>query len=241
MRDGGVEPAKDDTPDRSVRLRRRRAGPYSRHARKNKRSRPHVFARDGHRSAADARRRSGHCQAHRARPAAGPEDDHARAADPEGASPGRRGSAQWLALDQGNRPVRRRRADRREDRSKDQGNAEADRQDRQALFAGDEAGGEAREGSAGEKAFLPARQVRRVAHAHRDVRTDARSRFQSARKEAADRQDSPDRRARSFPRARNRQARAPRGSFQGRSAGRSPQGSCAPAGRNSAKSKSPAK
>ena len=106
---------------------------------------------------------------------------------------------------------------------------------------GDEAGGQAGAGSALEEAALSARPLRAVPHARRDVQPRARPRFQSARKEAPDRQDSPDRRARSFPRARNREARAPRRSLEGRRAGRSAQGSEGPPHRNSAKSKSPAK
>ena len=63
---------------------------------------------------------------------------------------------------------------------------------------------QARTHAAREEASLSARALRGGAHAHRDVRPDARARFQSARKEAPDRQDSPDGRARAFPRARSR-------------------------------------
>ena len=52
----------------------------------------------------------------------------------------RRGAAQGRPLDQGDRPVRRGRADRREDREQDPPDAEDHRQDREALRGGAQAG-----------------------------------------------------------------------------------------------------
>ena len=63
----------------------------------------------------------------------GDEDDHAFADRHQGIDRGRRRLAQGHALDQGNRSVRRRRADRRKDREQDQADAQAHREDREAV------------------------------------------------------------------------------------------------------------
>ena len=73
---------RDDKPiDRTARRRRgARARPHAGRARQDQRSGPHVPARDGHRAAAHARRRSRDRPAHRARQARGHQVDLAHAA-----------------------------------------------------------------------------------------------------------------------------------------------------------------
>ena len=110
-------------PRRTPGRRRERTGPHAGDAGKDERSGADVPARNGHRAAAHARGRSGHRQAHRARAIARAQDDHALADHPEGIADHRRRPPQGHALDQGNRPVRRRGADRRKDRKQDQEDA----------------------------------------------------------------------------------------------------------------------
>ena len=74
---------------------------------------------------------------------------------------GRRRSAHRVAFDQGNRPIRRRRAHRRKDRSENERDVEADRQGRQALPCGDEASAKTRKSSALEEASLSCAPVMR--------------------------------------------------------------------------------
>ncbi len=70
--------------------------------------------------------------------------------------------------------------------AEDQGDAQADRQGREALPAGDEAGGQAGQNSAVEKASLPSRALYAGSDARGDVESLPRAGFQPAGKEAPD-------------------------------------------------------
>ena len=128
----------------------------------------------------------------------------------QGTAGRRRGFAQGRALDQRDRAIRRRGADRREDREQDQADAQGSRQDRAALRRGAEGGRQAGKHAEVEEALLPARAQCAFADAHPHLATGALAGIQSVGAQAADRQDAAHGRAATVAGARSRKARAAR-------------------------------